>query len=599
MKKPIKKRAHFLKLIKPYYGKLLAVSFFNLLSVAITIITFLLIEPFVKLLFQGSIDNVSLLSRYFIDLISMVIDINSLTKSMFALSILIIILYLIKNLFLAVSLYLMAPIKSDVLRNLRNSIYYKILILPLSFFTSGKRGDVISRAVNDTQEVEFTIMRSIQVFLTEPITILIYITTLTIISPYLTFFVMILLPISGFLISLVSRKLRKRTGKAKERLGNIFSHVEESLSGLKIIKGFAAQQHSENVFHFLNCRFTHLQKRIYRRVDLASPMSEFLGVSVVMIILVFGGLQVINGTGHLNAGLFIVYIALFTQIINPAKNIATAFSNYSRGLAALDRITVILDEDEVILEKSNAIPISVFQHQIEYKNVTFCYSHKEVISDLSLTIQKGEVIAIVGSSGSGKSTLVDLLPRFYDVSGGEVLIDGENIQEFVISDLRSLFAIVSQEVVLFNDTITNNITYGLESYKQEDVVEASKLANAYDFIMSLPKQFDSEIGDRGLTLSGGQRQRISIARALLRKAPILILDEATSALDSESEMLVQDAIDNMIKDRTVFVIAHRLSTIQNADRIIVLDQGTILESGNHKELMEKKGKYWEMCNIYE
>jgi ATP-binding cassette, subfamily B, bacterial MsbA len=595
----MKKRAHFLKLMKPYYGKLLAVSFFNLLSVAITIITFLLIEPFIKLLFQGSTDNVSLLSRYFIEIISKFIDLNSLSTSMFALSLLIILLYLLKNLFLAISLYLMAPIKSDVLRNLRNSIYYKILILPLSFFTAGKRGDLISRAVNDTQEVEFTIMRSIQVFLTEPLTILIYVTTLTIISPYLTIFVAILLPVTGFFISLASRKLRKRTGKAKERLGDIFTHVEESLSGLKIIKGFSAQEHSENVFQYLNHRFTHLQKRIYRKVDLASPLSEFLGVTVVMIILVFGGLQVINGTGNINAALFIVYIALFTQIINPAKNIATAFSNYRRGMAALDRISDILEEDEIILEKENPIPIHDFKDQIEYKNVTFWYSHRKVISDLNLTVQKGEVIAIVGASGSGKSTLVDLLPRFYDVKKGEICIDGTNIEEFVIDDLRSLFAIVSQDVVLFNDSITNNITYGLETYDHEDVIKAAKLAYAYDFIMDLPNKFDTEIGDRGLSLSGGQRQRISIARALLRETPILIFDEATSALDSESEKLVQEAIDNMMKARTVFVIAHRLSTIQNADRIIVLDQGRIVEIGNHKALMEKRGKYWEMSSVYE
>lgn len=595
----MKKRANFLKLIQPYYGKLLAVSFFNLLSVLITIVSFLLIEPFVKLLFQGSINDVSVMSRYFVDLISRYIDINSLNTSMFALSLLIILLFLLKNLFLAISLFLMAPIKSDVLRKLRNTLYYKILILPISYFTSGKRGDVISRAVNDTQEVEFTIMRSIQVFLTEPLTILIYITTLTVISPYLTFFVLILLPVSGFLISLISRKLRKRTAKAKERLGSIFSHVEESLSGLKIIKGFAAQQHSENIFQKLNTQFTRLQKKIYRKVDLASPMSEFLGVTVVMIILVFGGLQVINGTGNLNAGLFIVYIALFTQIINPAKNIATAFSNYRRGMAALDRITEILDEDEVILEKEYAKPIKNFNNSIEYKNVTFCYSHKEVISDLNLTVQKGEVIAIVGASGSGKSTLVDLLPRFYDVTKGEILIDGENIENFVIDDLRSLFAIVSQDVVLFNDSITNNITYGLETFTHEAVVAATQAAYAYDFIMALPNQFDTMIGDRGLTLSGGQRQRISIARALLRETPLLIFDEATSALDSESEMLVQEAINNIMKERTVFVIAHRLSTIQNADRIIVLDQGRIVEMGNHKALMERKGKYWEMCNVYE
>lgn len=593
----MKKHTQFLQLLKPYFAKLLAVSFFNFLSVSVAIITFLLIEPFVKLLFQGSIKDVSIVSQYFMKLLSPFIDLSAIGNSFFTLSILIILLFLLKNVFMAISLYLMAPVKSDLVRNLRNQLYYRILILPIYFFTSGKRGDVISRAVNDTQEVEFTIMKSIQTFLTDPLTIAIYFSVLTVISPNLTFFVLILLPIAGLIISFLSRKLRKRTVKAKERLGLIFAHVEESLSGLKIIKGFSAHSHTEQIFANLNTHFTNLQKRIYRRVDLASPLSEFLGVTIVMIILVYGGLQVLHGTGNLNSGLFIVYIVLITQIINPAKNISTAFSNYKRGLAALDRINELIDEDEVIIEKENAKPIHAFERQIEYRNVSFSYTHKEVLKNITLEVKKGEIIAIVGASGSGKSTLVDLLPRFYDVTKGEIRIDGEPIENYIIDDLRSLFAIVSQDVVLFNDTILNNITYGLENYQWEDVVNAAQTANAYEFIMNLPEQFQTSIGDRGLTLSGGQRQRISIARALLRKTPILILDEATSALDSESENLVQEAIDRMMKDRTVFVIAHRLSTIQNADRILVLENGVIIESGTHKELLQQEGKYWDMCQI--
>lgn len=593
----MKKRTQILPLLKPYAAKLLAVSFFNLLSVSVAIITFLLIEPFVKLLFQGSANDVSLVSRYFMKLLSPFLDLTSIGNSIFLLSTLIILLFLFKNLFLAISLYLMAPIKSDIVRTLRDKIYYKILILPISYFTSGKRGDVISRAVNDTQEVEFTIMKSIQTFLTDPLTVAIYFTVLTIISPNLTLFVILLLPIAGLIISFLSRKLRRRTVKAKERLGLIFSHVEESISGLRIIKGFSAHQHTEKIFATLNNNFTTLQKKIYRRVDLASPISEFLGVTIVMIVLVYGGLQVLHGSGNLNSGLFIVYIVLITQIINPAKNIATAFSNLKRGMAALDRINDLLQEDEVILEKKNPIPIQSFENKIEFKKVSFSYTNKKVLTNINLEVNKGDVIAIVGASGSGKSTLVDLMPRFYDVTKGEILIDGVNIEQYVIDDLRSIFAIVSQDIVLFNDTILQNITYGLESCELEDVVEAAKQANAYEFIMNLPKQFETTIGDRGLTLSGGQRQRISIARALLRKTPILIFDEATSALDSESENLVQEAIDRMMQDRTVFVIAHRLSTIQNAHRIIVLDKGEMVESGTHKELILQKGKYWEMCNI--
>jgi ABC-type multidrug transport system fused ATPase/permease subunit len=430
---------------------------------------------------------------------------------------------------------------------------------------------VVSRAVNDVQELENTLLRSLQQFLTEPITVLIYLVALFIIDYQLTIFTLLLLPFAGFFISLTSRKLRKKAVASKEGLGNLFSHLEESLSGLRIVKGFNAQQHAAGVFDKENKKYAKLYKHILWNIDLASPLSEFLGVTVVMIILVFGGWQVLSGTSDLSAPLFIVYIALITQIINPAKNLAAAFANYRRGAAVLERVEEILHADEKIVQVPNAIPVTDFKHQIEYKNVSFSYNNDvEVIKDMSFTIKKGETFAIVGASGSGKSTLMDLLPRFYDITSGEILIDNINIKDYVIDDLRGLFALVTQDIVLFNDTIYNNITYGLQNVPFEKVKAAAEAAHALEFIETLPLQFDTVLSDRGLSLSGGQRQRLSIARAILRNAPILILDEATSALDIESGKKVHEAIDELMKGRTVIIITHRLSTIENANQVINL-----------------------------
>lgn len=413
----------------------------------------------------------------------------------------------------------------------------------------------------------------------------------------LTIFVLVLLPPAVFLIGRITKSLRGRSLEAKNKLGILLAHVEETILGLRIIKGFNAQDHANEVFATHNREFSHLQQRIHRRADLASPLSEFLGVTVVMIILVVGGMIVLNGNSNLSAALFITYIALFSQIINPAKNISTAISNYRRGISALDRIYDVLDAEEVIEQKTTAIPISKFNNLIEFKDVSFAYRQVPVLQNINCTIPKGALVALVGQSGSGKSTLVDLLPRFYDVISGEIMIDGVNIQDFVIDDLRSLFAIVSQDVILFNDTIFNNIAFGQSETTKEQVIEAAKIANAYDFIMELPDGMDTIIGDRGLSLSGGQRQRISIARAILRNAEILILDEATSAMDTESEKLVQDALDKVMKNRTSIVIAHRLSTIQYADMIMVMEEGRIVEQGSHQALLTLRGRYCQLVNI--
>ena len=490
---------------------------------------------------------------------------------MIAMVVIVICFLILKNLFTILSSWLMATIKSRFIQKIRNEIYERITILPLSYFSQRKRGDIVSRAVNDVQELENTLLRSLQQFLNDPITVLIYLITLFFIDYKLTIFTLLLLPFAGFFISLASRKLKKKSVASKEGLGNLFSHLEETLSGLRIVKGFNAQSYTEKVFDKENKNYSKLYKQILWNVDLASPLSEFLGVTVVMIILVFGGWQVLSGTGSLSAPLFIVYIALITQIINPAKNFAAAFANYRRGAAVLERVEEILHADEKIVQAENAIPILDFNCQIEYKNVTFCYSDDaKVIDNMSFTIKKGETCAIVGASGLGKSTLIDLLPRFYDVTSGEILIDGINIKEYAIDDLRGLFALVTQDIVLFNDTIYNNIAYGLQEVPFEKVKAAAAAAHALEFIETLPQQFDTVLSDRGLSLSGGQRQRLSIARAILRNAPILILDEATSALDMESGKKVLEAIDELMKGRTVIVITHRLSTIEGVDMVIDL-----------------------------
>ncbi|MDR0206311.1 MAG: ABC transporter ATP-binding protein/permease [Bacteroidales bacterium] len=541
----------------------------NLAAVIFSILLLFLLEPLFILLFGKDLSELSLLNKFFITNLSKIVDIQILAISLSVMVVIVIMFLVLKNLFTVLSSWLMATIKGRFIQTLRNEVYERITILPLSYFSQRKRGDIISRAVNDVQELENTLLRSLQQFLTEPIAVIIYLVTLFFIDYQLTIFTLFLLPVAGFFISLVSRKLKKKAVASKEGLGDMFAHVEESLSGLRIIKGLNAQQHAANIFDKENKKYSKLYKHILWHIDMASPLSEVLGVAVVMTILVFGGLQVFNGTSSLSASLFIVYLALVSQIINPAKNIATAFANYKRGMAVLERVEEIFHADEKIVQVENAIPVNDFKHQIEYKNVSFSYlDGVKVIDNMSFTITKGEICAIVGASGSGKSTLIDLLPRFYEVSSGEILIDGINVKNYVIDDLRGLFALVTQDIVLFNDTIHNNIVYGLQNVPAEKMREAVKAAQALEFIEALPQQFDTVLSDRGLSLSGGQRQRLSIARAILRNAPILILDEATSALDLESGKKVLAAVTELMKDKTVIIITHRLSSIKEVSQII-------------------------------
>ena len=584
-------------IVSPYKWKLFFIVLVNLVSLLFSIATMMLIEPLVKLFFQGNLSNLSVIGDKLMQLVGLFVDLSNPKASLAAIVIFVIVLFLLKNFFLILTQWLLAPVRSDVIRTLRNKMYYKVLVLPLSFFGGQKKGDVISRAVNDTQEIEFTVLSAFQMLITAVLTVLIYVAALFTINYQLSLFVLILLPIAGLIISRISRSLRKKSKESKDRLGVLFSHVEETISGLRIIKGFNAQHHAESVFEKHNDSFARLQKKIYRRTDLASPVSEVLGVIVVMIILVFGGMQVLQPGSAFTAAMFITYIALFSQVVNPAKNIGTAMANYHRGVAALDRIYEVLDAEEIIDNAPDAIPVSTFDQRIVLEDVTFSYGQAEVLKHVNLEVKKGEVVALVGASGAGKSTLVDLLPRFYDVTGGRILLDGRDIRSYDIDSLRSLFSIVSQDIVLFNDTVAANIAFGKTDVTEDDIVQAARIANASDFIENLPEQYATNIGDRGLSLSGGQRQRVSIARAVLRNTPILILDEATSAMDTESERLVQAALDKIMQNRTTIVIAHRLSTIRNADKIVVMDAGEIVEMGTHDELLKAGGKYAQLAAV--
>lgn len=588
---------HFLfKLFCRYSGRLLLVFFFNLLSVLLTLLVFLMIEPFAKLLFRGSLQDLSPISSFFLGFVQPYLDVASLGSCISTLVLIAIVVYFLKTGFAYLAQWVMASVRSDLLFQYRNKLYHKILILPLGFFSKQKNGDVISRAISDTQEIEHTILSALKSFMTDPITALFFVIFLFVISPRLTLYALLLIPVSFLLIGYVTAALKKDARTAKNRLGSLISHVEETLSGLRVIKGFNAQDNAERVFFDLNDSFTNTQIKIYRRTDLASPLSEFLGVAVVMIILIIGGFMVLSGNQNLTAELFITYIALFTQIITPIKDLSTAFSNYKRGQASLDRIHEILDADESIKNPANPVPITSFQDSISFDHLTFAYDKSDVLHDVSFDIKKGQTVALVGQSGSGKTTLADLLERFYDPSSGSVLFDGVDIRNYDLNDYRALFSLVSQDVILFNDTLYNNITMGL-SATEDEVLQAVKVANILDFVTSLPDGLQHQLSDRGLNLSGGQRQRISIARAVLRNTPIIILDEATSAMDTESEHLVQQALDNVVKDRTVLVIAHRLSTIQNADKIIVLDAGRVVEQGTHEELVNMGGIYNNLIKI--
>ncbi|HET6224823.1 MAG TPA: ABC transporter ATP-binding protein [Bacteroidia bacterium] len=505
-----------------------------------------------------------------------------------------------KNLFRYQGMFFIAPIRNGVVKDMRNKLYDKVLDLPLSYYSEERKGDIISRMTVDVQEIEWSVMQSLEMIFREPITILIFLGTLVVISPSLSIFAFVLLPLSGLLIGRIGKSLRRSSQKSKEKMGLLLSIMEETLGGLRIIKGFNAQKKMSEYFRKENQELNHISVKVYRKTDLASPLSEFMGVSVLVIILYFGGKLVLGNDPTLNASLLITYIAVFSQLLDPAKSFTTAYYNVQKGIASAERIDKILNAEVTIRNTPDAGTLKNFQKEIEYRNVSFAYREAQVgwvLNNINLKIAKGKTIALVGQSGSGKTTLADMLPRFYDPSQGSILIDGIEIKKLKLEDLRALMGIVTQESILFNDTVFGNIAFGMENVTEAQVTEAAKIANAHEFIAQMPEGYQTNIGDRGNKLSGGQRQRISIARAVLKNPPILILDEATSALDTESERLVQDALNNLMKNRTSVVIAHRLSTIQHADEIIVMQKGELIERGTHLELLARNGTYKKLHDL--
>lgn len=493
--------------------------------------------------------------------------------------------------------YYTVPIRTGVLRDLRRDIYAKIVSLPIGFFSEERKGDIMSRMTGDVGEIENSVISSLDMVFKNPILILVYVVTLFVISWELTLFVMVLLPLSGYLIGIVGKKLKTRSLIGQQQLGQLLSQIEETLGGLRIIKAFNAEGKVKNRFAQTNELLRQTNLKINTRYLLAHPMSEFLGTVVIAILLWFGGMLILTQHSSITAPTFIYYLVVFYSIINPAKDLSKAVYSIQKGLASLERVDKILQAEDTMPEVLSPTKIGGFKEKIEYKNVWFRYKNDWILQDINVTVEKGKTIALVGQSGSGKSTFVDLLPRFYDVEKGEITIDGVNIKTAGLHDLRSLMGNVNQEAILFNDTFYNNIAFGVEDATMEKVVEAAKIANAHDFIVATENGYNTNIGDRGGKLSGGQRQRISIARAILKNPPVLILDEATSALDTESERLVQMAIENLMKNRTSIVIAHRLSTIKRADEICVMHEGRIVERGKHDELIALDGYYKKLCDM--
>lgn len=602
----MKKFLRILAYIKPYWVYAMLNVIANIMVIVFSLVSFVMLIPFLNLLFgiEELVTvkpdfqlNAEALINYLNYFISKTIIENGKVDALIFICLFLLSSFFFRNLSRFLAMFFLAKVRVNAVRDIRNEIYHKILILPLSYYNQRRKGDIMSRITTDVQEIDVSIMHYLEIIFRDPITIIAYYVTMLIMSPELTFFVTILLPMTGYVIGVIGRNLRKESKVGQARFSGLLSVVEETISGLRIIKAFTAIQFSDLRFRDLNRSYSKLMVKVFRTRDLSSPMSEFLSSVVIIIVLWYGGRLVLGDSGTISAAVFITYILIFSQIIPPAKTFSTGYYSIQKGIASAERIFEILDAEEVIMEKEDAVRIGDFKQEIEYRDVSFSYETDEVLSRINVVIPKGRIIALVGPSGGGKSTFVDLLPRFYDTVSGDILLDGIRIRDYKIDDLRSLMGIVTQESILFNDTVFNNIVFGKTDISRDEVISAAKIANAHEFIMAMEEGYETNIGDRGTKLSGGQRQRISIARAILRNPPILILDEATSALDSESERLVQDALLKVMKDRTSIVIAHRLSTIKFADEIIVLEKGQIIEKGNHEKLMQNNGLYKRLHDL--
>lgn len=585
---------------------------YTLLSIVFGIVNLTLIKPLFDVIFEQvgpekiaeysqkpsfvfSFENMNNLLDYLIHLFNyyLVQSIDEYGKlgSLGYICLIIVCSVLLSNLFKYLSAIILAQIRANVIENLRKTAFEKISFLHIGYFSNERKGDILSKLTNDVQEIEASVVNSLKVAFREPATIIIYFIVLFVMSYQLTLFTIIFLPVSGYIISTIAKRLKKKATQSQESLGKVVGIIDETLSGMRVVKAFNAREYISDKFGKEIKRYANINVSMARKNELASPLSEFMGVFVVAVILLYGGNMILNNTSSLDASGFLTYIIIFTQVLTPAKAISNSFSTIQRGLASGERIFNIIDTVPEIKDAPNAKRLETFETAIEFKNVSFAYEKEAVLKNMNINIPKGKTIALVGPSGGGKSTISDLIPRFYDPTAGEVLIDGTSLKAYETESVRKLMGIVTQESILFNDTIFNNIAFGLTGANPEDVERAAKIANAHEFIIRTENGYQTEIGERGSKLSGGQRQRISIARAVLKNPPILILDEATSALDSESEMLVQEALTNLMKNRTSVVIAHRLSTIQHADEILVIQQGEIVERGTHDSLIKQEGLY--------
>lgn len=606
----------FFKLMRRYvppYKKYLALSVvFNILATLLTLISFSLIVPILEMLFkvheatytymqlgEASIKDVAINDFYFY--VQQAIEKYGQGATLAILAMLLVVMTAFKCGFTYLSSYFMIPIRNGVVRDIRDTIYDKVTDLPISYFTAERKGDVMAKMTGDVVEIENSIMASLEMLFKNPVMIVVYLSTMIVISWKLTLFVLILLPIAGYVMGKVGKRLKRQSLEAQNQWGLLMSNIEETLGGLRIIKAFNAEEKIKDRFHRENRLYYRICNQVQRRQTLAHPMSEFLGTTAIAIVLWFGGSLILSGGSSMTAPIFILYLLMFYSIINPAKDLTKAVYSVQKGLASMERVDKVLKADNNIKDPANPKPLPSVSGKggadIQYHDVSFKYNNKNVLEHIDLRIPAGSTVALVGQSGSGKSTLADLLPRFYDVGEGRITIGDTDIRDLKVHDLRSLMGNVNQEAILFNDSFFNNIAFGVEKATQQEVEQAAKIANAHEFIVNTEHGYDTMIGDRGCRLSGGQRQRLSIARAILKNPPVLILDEATSALDSESEMLVQEALERLMKNRTTLVIAHRLSTIRNADMICVLHDGQIVETGKHDELIALNGYYKRLVDM--